>query len=85
MRFFGMLPLVSALLSIGFMVPVFNEYLQTGLVSRFPARIVCVFAVLAAMVALFAGILLDNITWKNRQDFEMQMQRVSAERKQPRD
>ncbi len=76
MKFFGAIALVLALLGIGFMIPVLEQYFEEGIVERFPTLIVCGFSIIAAIIAFFAGIILDTITWKNRQDFEMQLQNV---------
>ena len=77
MAFFGVIALILAIL--GFMVPVLIEFNQTGLVARFPTLIVCGFVILAAMVSFFAGLQLQTITRKNRQDFEMELQHVHYE------
>ncbi|MEE1115019.1 MAG: glycosyltransferase family 2 protein [Eubacterium sp.] len=75
--FFGILALILAVLGIAFVIPVFAEYFQTGLVSRFPTLIVSGFAILAAIISLFSGTMLETMTWKNRQDFEMELHRVN--------
>ena len=79
MAFFGVIALILALLGVGFMIPVLVEFNQTGLVARFPTLIVCGFVILAAMVSFFAGLQLQTITRKNRQDFEMELQHVHYE------
>lgn len=79
MAFFGMIALILAALGVGFMIPVLIEFNQTGLVARFPTLIVCGFVILAAMVSFFAGLQLQTITRKNRQDFEMELQHVHYE------
>ena len=76
MKFFGALSVILMCLGVGFMIPVLIEYFQTGLVQRFPTLIVCCFALLAGIVSLFSGMVLDTISWKNRQDFEMELQHV---------
>ena len=68
--FFNLLSVFLLLLSVIFMIPVFNDYLKTGLVARFPTLIVCGFVVLAAIISFFSGVILNTITWKNKQDFE---------------
>lgn len=73
MRYFGFLALVFIALGIIFMIPVFAEYFSTGLVKRFPTMIVCGFSIIAGIISLFTGIMLTTITWKNRQDFEMEL------------
>ena len=81
MGFFGIIAAVLALISIGFFIPVMTEYVQTGLVPKFPTLIVCCFIMVAAIQALFAGMQLQTIIQKNRQDFEMNLHRVANEKK----
>ena len=81
MGFFGILAAVLALLGIGFVIPVFIEYWETGLVMRFPTLIVCCFFVLAGVISLFVGLLLSTSVQKNKQDFEMELHRVSDRKK----
>ena len=78
LAFFGLLALVLAALSIGFFVPVFLEYLKTGLVPNFPTLIVCGFVMIAAIQAFFAGMILETINQKNRQDFEFELLAIRA-------
>ena len=80
MNFFGLLSAVLASLSIGFMIPVIVHYTKTGLVPHFPTLIVCGFAMLAAMQSFFSGLILKTMGQKNRQDFEMELQRLKIRR-----
>ena len=57
------------------------DYIRTGLVDRFPTLIACGFMVLASIVSLFSGIILDNIRQKSRQDFERNLIEVSQRMK----
>ena len=75
--FFSLLALALLLISGAFFAPVLAEYLQTGLVNRFPTLIVCGFVALAAIISFFAGMVLDTIQQKNRQDFEMNLHRAN--------
>ncbi|MDY3919629.1 MAG: glycosyltransferase family 2 protein [Candidatus Limivivens sp.] len=77
MAFFGLLAALFFLLSAVFFLPVFLEYMNTGLVPNFPTLIVCGFVALAGIQALFAGMILQNLIQKNRQDFEIQLQSIS--------
>jgi len=61
------------------MIPVLIEFIETGLVERFPTLIVCCFVLLTAIIAFFSGMILQTITWKNRQDFEMQLNQVQKQ------
>ena len=79
MSFFGAIAAVLALVSIGFFVPVLNVYHKTGLVPNFPTLIVCGFVMLTAILALFAGVVLQTICQKNKQDFEMRLQQIDQE------
>lgn len=76
-RFFGMLALILLLLAIGFFIPVFREYLSTGLVRRFPTLIVCGFCVVSAWISFFAGMILQTVVRSTRQNFELALQEVN--------
>ena len=78
-RFFGAISIVLVLLAIGFFVPVLIEFIQTHLVPRIPTLIVCGFSVIAAIQSFFSGQILKTIYQKNRQDFEMDLYRVTSE------
>ncbi|HAT89238.1 MAG TPA: glycosyl transferase [Roseburia sp.] len=75
--FFNILSIILAIIATAFFVPIFMEYTNTGLVSRFPTLIVCGFVFLAAIQSFFAGLILHTIQQKNRQDFEMELQRIN--------
>lgn len=75
--FFGIISLLLLLLSGGFFVPVLADYLRTGLVLRFPTLIVCGFTALAALLAFFTGLQLQNAVQKNKQDFELERMKVN--------
>ena len=66
--FFSAIAAVLVALGVIFLIPVLVEFFQTGLVPKFPF--------LAAIQSFFAGMILDSIRHKNRQDFEMQLIQV---------
>ncbi|MCR5032951.1 MAG: glycosyltransferase family 2 protein, partial [Lachnospiraceae bacterium] len=68
--FFSIFAFILALLSVIFVVPVFIDYWNTGLVARFPTLIVSGFVMIAALQAFFTGLILNNIAVKERRDFE---------------
>lgn len=76
-RFFTMLAFILMALAVGFFVPVFLEFIETGMVDKFPTLIVCGFVGLAAVQSFFAGMILDNITQKNRKDMELDLIKLS--------
>ena len=74
--FFGVIALVLMLLALGFFLPILVEYIQTGLVPKFPTLIACGFAAIAAIQSFFSGLILESIRHKNRQDFELELIRI---------
>ena len=79
MAFFGLVAAVLLILGIGFFIPVFVTFLETGRVGKIPTLIVCGFAVLGAIQSLFSGLVLQTMVQKNRQDFEMELQRIQEQ------
>ena len=77
--YFGLIAALLLLLSLAFLIPVLVEYSRTGLVERFPTLIVCGFVIIAALQSFFSGQILKTIYQKNRQDFEMDLYRVTSD------
>lgn len=82
MHFFGMLALLLSAIAVGFFVPVLIEYLETGLVPKFPTLIACGFTLLAGIQAFFSGMILEVMAAKDRKDFEYRLNRVYGEHQQ---
>jgi glycosyltransferase involved in cell wall biosynthesis len=76
LKYYGCISFILLVISALFFTPVLIEYLITGLVPRFPTLIMCGFLVSAAIQSFFAGLILNNIQLKNRQDFESNLQNV---------
>lgn len=70
MLFFGMFALIFFLLSGGFFIPVLVEYLQNGLVLRFPTLFVCCTGLVVSLLFFFVGLMLSTIRQKDKRDFE---------------
>ena len=68
--FFNTIAVLLTLLAIGFFIPVFIDYIKTGLVDRFPTLITCGFVLVIAIQSFFAGVILSTMAAKNRRDFE---------------
>ncbi len=79
MAYFGIIALVLALVSIGFFIPVLIEYINTGLVLRFPTLIVCGFTMIAAIQSFFVGLTLQTMVENNRREFEINLIRVTKD------
>ena len=73
LHFFSVMAVVLAILAVIFIIPVFIEYWETGLVRRFPTLIVCGFTMIAALQSFFNGLTLQNMAINNRRVFEMQL------------
>ena len=69
--FFSCISLGLLVLAAILFVPVFYEYLQTGLVPRYPTLIVSGFIVLLAMLLWSCGLILEVLVKKHRQMFEI--------------
>ena len=69
--FFSCISLGLLVLAAILFAPVFYEYLQTGLVPRYPTLIVSGFVVLLAMLLWACGLILEVLVKKHRQMFEI--------------
>ena len=81
-KFFGAIAALLLIISLLFFVPILCTYFADGLVPRFPTLVVCGFTALAAVQCFFAGMQLQNIVQKNKQDFEMQLQHAMKEQRE---
>lgn len=79
--FFGIIALFSFIIAFLFFIPIFINYIHTGLVPNFPTLIVCGFAIMAAIQSFFTGLILETIHQKNCQEFEYQLLRMNNDRK----
>lgn len=73
LSFFGIIALLLAAVSLFLFVPVFADFLKTGLVPRFPTLIVSTVMMLAAFLSLVCGLILDTHAKNSRKSFEVQM------------
>lgn len=73
LKFFGVFALLLVAVSLILFVPVFTEFLKTGLVPRFPTLIVSTVMMLTAFLSLVCGLILDTHAKNSRKNFEVQM------------
>lgn len=78
-KFFGIIAAILVAISVIFFIPILITFTRTGLVPQFPTLIVCGFVMIAAIQSFFSGLILKTIYQKNRQDFEMDLYRVTSE------
>ena len=73
LKFFTIISALLLLIAIALFVPVFIEYMQTGLVPRFPTLIVSGFIGIASLLTFFCGVVLEVITKKHKQLYELML------------
>ena len=77
LQFFTALSAILIIISLIFFIPVFIDFLETRYVEKVPTVVVCCFVFLASIQSFFAGMILNALRQKERQDFEMSLHRVT--------
>lgn len=77
--FFSWIGILLFLLAIVFFIPVFIKFLETHLVDQIPTLVVCGFSAMTAVQSFFAGLILSNMSEKNRRDFEFELNQAADE------
>lgn len=75
--FFSAIALVFFVIAMVFFIPILITYFQTGLVAKMPTLVVCGITGLASLESFVAGLILDTIKQKNKQDFEIALHNAS--------
>ena len=73
MHFFGWVAGILFILSLLLFVPVFIDYVDTGLVPRFPTFIASAVLMVMTLLSLSSGLILDTNAKNSRKNFEIQM------------
>ncbi len=82
LSFFMWLSLVLFIIGSMFITPVLIDYFKTGLVPKIPSFIASVFFYICTIQSFFGGLILDTISRKNKQDFEMNYTKYTDKLKQ---
>lgn len=69
--FFSIIAFILLLIAATLFIPVFIEYLTTGLVPRYPTLIVSGFIVVLSMLLWTCGLILEVLVKKHRQLYEL--------------
>lgn len=77
LKFFSLVALILAIIGLAFGIPVVIEYLQTGLVPRFPTAILALGFIFLASLALVAGLILDSVAKSERREWELSVYQLS--------
>ena len=92
-RFYGCCSFIFMAVGVGFFIPVFIEYLRTGLVERFPTLFASIAVMIVAILLFICGLILETVIKTNRKDFEarlnlttliLQMKKSQEEEKEDR-
>lgn len=77
LQFFGIISGFLMILALLLLIPVLIDYVNTGLVPKFPSLITAGFLSIASLVSFFAGLVLATIKHKERREFEFRLQEIS--------
>ncbi|MGJ4909445.1 MULTISPECIES: glycosyltransferase family 2 protein [unclassified Bradyrhizobium] len=67
LRFFSAIGIFLALVSIGFAIPIFVTYIETGLVPRLPTAVLSMGLMIMALLSASSGLVLDTVTRGRRE------------------
>jgi glycosyltransferase involved in cell wall biosynthesis len=67
LRFFTAIGIFLALLSIGFAIPIFVTFIETGLVPRLPTAVLAMGLMIVALLSVSSGLVLDTVTRGRRE------------------
>lgn len=73
LAFFSILSLILLLISFGFFFPILIQFVQTGIVDKFPTLIVISALTVIALLNFFCGVILSVLKKQHRQNFERQL------------
>ena len=76
LRFFGLCSFAFLALGLGFFIPVFIDYLRTGLVERFPTLFVTIAVMIVSILLFICGLILDTVVKTNKKDFEARLNMI---------
>ncbi len=76
-RFFTIIAVILWIIAVGFFLPVFVDYLNTGLVPKFPTVIMCGVVATMGMLMWICGIILEVMVKKHRQLYELMLNQMS--------
>ena len=72
-----MIGLLLLVISFVLFAPVLVQYIFTGLVPRFPTMIASGIIGIVAMLSFMCGLILDTVSKKERQNFELELNRFA--------
>ncbi len=79
--FFNICAFISLLVGIIIGIPAYIGYFQTGLVEKFPSLIVSCFAIVIALLFFITGLILQVISKKQKQNYELYLNLLKIKNK----
>lgn len=76
--FYGLFATFFTLISTGIMLPIWLEYVQMGLVERFPSAFLSVGVMVCALISLVCGLIMEHASRNHREKKYLQYLRYSA-------
>lgn len=76
-RFFGFVAVLLFVFSMILFIPVFVDYIETGIVLRQPTLVVSMFVLLSSLLSFVVGLILDIQVKHSHQNFEVQLNLIS--------
>ena len=67
LRFFAVIGIFMALISVGLAIPIIVTYLEQGIVPRLPTAVLSMGLMILAMLSLSSGLVLDTVTRGRRE------------------
>ena len=81
--FYGLFTAFFALLSTTIMVPIWFDYVQTGVVERFPSVFLSIGIMICAVISLVCGLIMEHASRNQREKKYLQYLRYPAPKKTP--
>lgn len=79
--FYGIVAAVLLIAGLLFTVPALKAFASVGTLQRFPALLTGAVLILASVISVFAGLILDSIASRNRREFESELITVNWRKK----
>ena len=75
--FFDLISLIFLIFGIVLIIPPISGFFETGLVEKFPSLIVACFSITVSLLLFITGIILEVISKKHRQLYELYLNKIS--------
>ena len=79
--FFGTISFLLSLVFLGFFIPIFINFLQTGIVEKIPTLIVLIGLFIVIVVNFYCGLILEVLKKQSRDNFEWHLTALKSKNK----